>query len=36
MIWLMTVPSTLMAHGVTDGDKGYLQEVFGVLLVPFA
>jgi hypothetical protein len=36
MTWLIAVPSVLMAHGVTDGDKGYLQEVFGVLLVPFA
>jgi hypothetical protein len=29
-------PTTLLAHGVASGDKGYLQEVSGVLLVPFA
>jgi hypothetical protein len=26
----------LLAHGVTAGDKGYIQEVSGVLLIPFA
>jgi hypothetical protein len=25
-----------IAHGVTDGDKGYIQESSGTLLVPFA
>lgn len=29
-------PSIALAHGVAAGDKGYLQEVSGVLLVPFA
>lgn len=28
-------PETAMAHAVTAGDKGYIQEVYGVLLVPF-
>ncbi|NOT09176.1 MAG: HupE/UreJ family protein [Gemmatimonadales bacterium] len=28
-------PATALAHGVAAGDKGYLQEVSGVLLVPF-
>lgn len=30
------LPSDLLAHGVTAGDKGYLQQVTGVLLAPFA
>ena len=29
-------PADALAHGVAAGDKGYLQEVSGVLLVPFA
>lgn len=29
-------PAEALAHGVAAGDKGYLQEVSGVLLVPFA
>ncbi len=29
-------PAPLLAHGVSTGDKGYLQEVSGVLLAPFA
>ncbi len=29
-------PTEAVAHGVAAGDKGYLQEVSGVLLVPFA
>ncbi|MDQ8178241.1 MAG: HupE/UreJ family protein [Gemmatimonadota bacterium] len=33
---LALLPSVALAHGVTAGDKGYLQEVSGVLLVPFA
>lgn len=32
---LMTLPSALLAHGVSVGDKGYIQETFGVRLVPF-
>ena len=30
------IPSDLLAHGVAAGDKGYIQEVSGVLLMPFA
>lgn len=30
------LPAELLAHGVTAGDKGYLQQVTGVLLAPFA
>ena len=33
---LAALPAELLAHGVTAGDKGYLQSVSGVLLVPFA
>ncbi|MCZ8204318.1 MAG: HupE/UreJ family protein [Gemmatimonas sp.] len=29
------LPSVLLAHGVSVGDKGYIQETFGVRLVPF-
>ncbi|WP_290981668.1 HupE/UreJ family protein [Ferrovibrio sp.] len=29
------VSSTAFAHAVADGDKGYIQEVSGVLLLPF-
>ncbi len=28
-------PAPALAHGVTAGDKGYLQEVSGILLAPF-
>jgi len=28
-------PGSALAHGVAAGDKGYLQEVSGVLLIPF-
>lgn len=33
---LLLTPGVALAHGVASGDKGYLQEVSGVLLVPFA
>lgn len=33
---LACLPQELLAHGVTAGDKGYLQSVSGVLLIPFA
>jgi hypothetical protein len=29
------VPAELLAHGVTAGDKGFIQNVSGVLLTPF-
>jgi hypothetical protein len=32
----LLTPSVAHAHGVATGDKGYLQEVSGILLVPFA
>jgi hypothetical protein len=28
-------PARLLAHGVTAGDKGYIQETFGTRIVPF-
>lgn len=36
LLLLLTLPTSLLAHGVTAGDKGYLQEVSGILLAPFA
>ena len=33
---IAVLPAQAFAHGVAAGDKGYLQEVSGVLLVPFA
>jgi hypothetical protein len=35
-VCLLGTPKDLLAHGVTAGDKGYIQEVSGVLLIPFA
>jgi hypothetical protein len=32
----MIAPAEALAHGVAAGDKGYLQQVSGVLLIPFA
>jgi HupE / UreJ protein len=29
-------PATLLAHGVAAGDKGFIQQVSGMLLIPFA
>ena len=33
---LMALPAEALAHGVTAGDKGFILESTGVLLVPFA
>lgn len=33
---LALLPTSLLAHGVSAGDKGYIQEMSGVLLMPFA
>ena len=35
-VFLLALPGTALAHGVAAGDKGWIQEVSGVLLVPFA
>jgi hypothetical protein len=32
---MAALPKALLAHGVSVGDKGYIQETFGVRLVPF-
>ena len=36
LVMLATVPTEAFAHGVATGDKGYIQSIFGVHLVPFA
>jgi hypothetical protein len=36
LLALLAVPGAAFAHGVASGDAGYLQEMSGVLLVPFA
>jgi len=33
---LVLLPAELLAHGVAAGDKGYIQEIVGVHLIPFA
>ena len=32
---LIMIPFILLAHGVTTGDQGYIQEISGVNFVPF-
>lgn len=34
-LFLMFLGTDAMAHGVTSGDKGYIQEITGVQLLPF-
>jgi hypothetical protein len=36
LVALAGAPADAFAHGVAAGDKGYIQEISGVLLVPFA
>jgi len=36
LLMVPLVPGVALAHGVASGDKGYLQEVSGVLMIPFA
>lgn len=36
LVMLTLVPGEALAHGVATGDKGYIQSIFGVHLVPFA
>ena len=36
VVSLLCEPADAFAHGVAAGDKGYIQEISGVLLVPFA
>jgi len=33
---LLLMPGDALAHGVAAGDKGYIQEIVGVHLIPFA
>jgi hypothetical protein len=35
-VCLFATPMDALAHGVTAGDKGYIQEVSGMLVIPFA
>jgi hypothetical protein len=32
---LLATPAIAFAHGVTAGDKGYIQETFGTRIIPF-
>ena len=34
-LWVLFNPTEVMAHGVAEGDKGFIQESTGALLVPF-
>jgi hypothetical protein len=36
LLLIAAVPATLLAHGVAAGDKGFIQQSSGVLLMPFA
>src|SRR5215208_8242092 len=36
LVALLVIPGELLAHGVAAGDKGYIQAIFGVHLIPFA
>lgn len=36
IVTMALVPSMLYAHGVASGDKGFIQESSGFLLIPFA
>ncbi|MEI4234436.1 hypothetical protein [Roseovarius sp. D22-M7] len=32
---LVLIPGTAFAHDVTPGDAGYIQEIWGVHVIPF-
>jgi HupE / UreJ protein len=34
-LFTLLLPDTAWAHGVTAGDKGYIQEITGVMPIPF-
>jgi hypothetical protein len=36
LVLLAGLPAVAWAHGVALGDKGYIQEIFGVHLIPYA
>lgn len=33
--YFIFAPENALAHGVADGDKGYLRESFGILILPY-
>jgi hypothetical protein len=35
LVLLLAVPDVVFAHGVPAGDKGYIQETFGIRIMPF-
>ncbi|CAN5593844.1 hypothetical protein BH20ACI3_BH20ACI3_40470 [soil metagenome] len=35
LVFFFLLSATSYAHGVAEGDKGYLQEVSGVNILPF-
>jgi hypothetical protein len=35
LVLLLAAPVLALAHGVAEGDKGYIQEISGVHLLPF-
>ena len=32
---MVLISPALFAHGVAEGDKGYIQEIYGVHVIPF-
>jgi hypothetical protein len=36
LLGIFLSPAAAFAHGVTAGDKGYIQEISGSNLIPFA
>ncbi len=36
LLVIAAIPSAAWAHGVASGDKGYIQAIFGVHLIPYA
>lgn len=36
MLLLLVLPEVALAHGVTAGDQGYIQQITGAHLGPFA
>jgi hypothetical protein len=33
---ILVMPAEATAHGITVGDKGYIQSIAGVHLIPYA
>jgi hypothetical protein len=36
LVAVLVIPADAFAHGVAKGDKGYIQAIFGVHLIPYA